>query len=48
MGVSVLKNKRRESKAEFVNTANSIYVETLAFLTRFSARYAQLQGADKF
>ena len=42
MGVSVLKNKRCESKAEFVNTANSIYDETLAFLTRLSARYARL------
>ena len=32
--VSVLKQKRTVSKAEFVNTANQIYVETLNFLTR--------------
>ena len=40
--MSVLAQKRTVSKAEFVNTANQIYVETLAFLTRMSARYARL------
>ena len=40
--MSVLKAKRTTSKAEFVNTANNIYVETLNFLTRMSARYARL------
>lgn len=40
--MSVLKEKRSVSKAEYVNTANRIYVETLAFLTRLSARYARL------
>lgn len=40
--VSVLKQKRTVSKAEFVNTANQIYVETLNFLTRLSARYSRL------
>lgn len=40
--MSVLKAKRTVSKAEFVNTANQIYVETLNFLTRMSARYARL------
>lgn len=40
--MSVLKSKRTESKAEFVNTANQIYVETLNFLTRLSARYSRL------
>ena len=40
--VSVLKQKRTTSKAEFVNTANQIYVETLNFLTRLSARYSRL------
>ena len=40
--MSVLKNKRRESKAEYINIANAIYDETLAFLTRLSARYARL------
>lgn len=40
--MSVLKNKRTVSKAEFVNTANAIYAETLGFLTRMSARYSRL------
>lgn len=40
--MSVLKQKRTVSKAEFINTANQIYVETLHFLTRMSARYSRL------
>ena len=36
--MSVLQMKRTTSKAEFVNTANQIYVETINFLTRISAR----------
>lgn len=40
--MSVLLQKRTVSKAEFVNTANQIYVETLNFLTRLSARYSRL------
>ena len=40
--MSVLRSKRTTSKAEFVNTANQIYVETLNFLTRMSARYSRL------
>ena len=40
--MSVLKAKRTTSKAEFVNTANDIYTETINFLTRLSARYARL------
>ena len=40
--MSVLAQKRTVSKAEFVNTANKIYVETLNFLTRLSARYSRL------
>ncbi len=44
--MSVLKQKRTVSKAEFVNTANQIYVETMAFLTRLSARYSRLIAAD--
>ena len=40
--MSVLKEKRTVSKAEFVNTANQIYVETIGFLTRLSARYSRL------
>lgn len=40
--MSVLKAKRTTSKAEFVNKANEIYVETLNFLTRMSARYSRI------
>ena len=40
--MSVLKEKRTVSKAEYVNTANQIYVETVGFLTRLSARYSRL------
>ena len=40
--MSVLKQRRTVSKAEVVNTANQIYIETLNFLTRLSARYARL------
>lgn len=40
--MSVLKQKRTTSKAELVNTANQIYIETLNFLTRLSARYSRL------
>lgn len=40
--MSVLKARRTTSKAEFINTAYNIYVETLDFLTRMSARYSRL------
>lgn len=40
--MSVLKEKRTQSAAEYVNVANQIYVETVAFLTRLSARYSRL------
>ena len=43
--MSVLKQKRTTSKAEFINTANLIYVETLNFLTRLEAR-ASLMALD--
>ena len=43
--MSVLKSKRSTSKAEYVNVANLIYTETVAFLTRLSARYARLLAA---
>lgn len=44
--MSVLKTKRDESKAEFVNNAIEIYIETLQFLTRLSARYSRLIAGD--
>lgn len=44
--MSVLKAKRGTSKAEFVNTANKIYTETLWFLSRLSARYSRLLATD--
>ena len=40
--MSVLKAHRSESKAEFVNTANKIYVQTINFLSRLSSRYSRL------
>lgn len=40
--MSMLKAKRSESRAEYVNLAGSIFEETVGFLTRMSARYARL------
>ena len=40
--MSVLKQKRAVRKAEFINVAYQIHVETLNFLTRLSARYARM------
>ena len=44
--MSVLKNKRTVSKAEYVNVANQICDETLEFLSRLSARYSRLLAPD--
>ena len=44
--MSVLKTRRGTSKAEFINTANKIYTETLWFLSRLSARYSRLLATD--
>ncbi len=44
--MSVLKNKRGESRAEFVNVANQIFTETLTFMTKLSSRYARLLSSD--
>lgn len=40
--MSVLKSRRGESKAEYINTANKIYTQTIGFVSRMSARYARL------
>ena len=40
--MSVLQRNRTESRAEFVNTANQIYAETVGFLSRLSSRYARI------
>ena len=40
--MSVLSTKRTESKAEYVNNANEIYINTIRFLTRISNRYSRL------
>ena len=40
--MSVLKAHRSESKAEFVNAANKIYIQTINFLSRLSSRYSRL------
>ena len=44
--MSVLKSRRLPSKADYVNTANQIYVETMQFLTRLSSRYARLMAGE--
>lgn len=40
--MSVLKSHRNESRAEFINVAYAIFIETLQFLTRLSTRYSRL------
>lgn len=40
--MSVLKAHRSENRAEYVNTANKIYVQTINFLSRLSSRYSRL------
>ena len=42
--MSVLKAKRTESKAEYINKANTIYVHTINFLSRLSSRYSRLMA----
>ena len=44
--MSVLKNKRSESKAEYLNTAFTICSETMSFLKLLSARYSRLLAQD--
>lgn len=44
--MSVLKSRRQQSKVEFVNVANQIFVEVMGFLTRMSNRYQRLLAAD--
>lgn len=44
--MSVLKAHRSESKAEFVNTANKIYLQTIHFLSRLSSRYSRLMATQ--
>lgn len=44
--MSVLKSRRLPSQADYVNTANQIYVETMQFLTRLSSRYARLMAGE--
>lgn len=42
--MSVLKSRRTESKAEYINTANKLYVSVVGFLSRLSARYSRLMA----
>lgn len=44
--MSVLKNKRKESKAEYINCAYKIYICTIEFLSKLSARYSRLTAQD--
>lgn len=46
--MSVLKAHRTESKAEFINVADKIYVETVNFLPRLSARYSRISVNGMF
>lgn len=40
--MSVLKSKRAESKAQYINLAYEIHKETLQFLSKLSSKYARL------
>lgn len=44
--MSVLKAHRSVSKAEFVNSANKIYIQTINFLSRLSSRYSRLVASQ--
>ena len=44
--MSVLKVHRSESKAEFINVANKIYIQTISVLSRLSSRYSRLMATD--
>ena len=44
--MSVLKARRSESRAEYINAANKIYVQTINFLSRLSSRYSRLVADD--
>ncbi|MCD8200786.1 MAG: hypothetical protein LUD47_01760 [Clostridia bacterium] len=44
--MSVLQEKRHESKIEFVNTARLLYAEVINFLSRLSARYSRLIAGE--
>lgn len=40
--MSVLKSKRSESRAEYIHVANQIYVYTINFVVKLSARYSRV------
>lgn len=44
--MSVLKSRRHESAAEYVNVADEIFAETMGFLLRLSLRYQRLLATD--
>ena len=44
--MSVLRSRRHESKAQFVNVADAIFAETMWFLARLSNRYQRLLAED--
>lgn len=44
--MSVLKKHRQQSKCEYVYTAYQIYIKTINFLSRVSARYSRLIASD--
>lgn len=40
--MSVLKSRRHESKAQYIANARLIFIETIAYMTKLSARYGRL------
>lgn len=44
--MSVLKTQRTQSKAEYLNMAVNIYVDTIQFLSKLSSRYSRLMAED--
>lgn len=44
--MSVLKNKRKESSAEFINCAYNIYIQTIEFASKLSSRYSRIMAEN--
>ena len=44
--MSVLKNKRKDSCAQYLNDGYKIYVQTIEFVSRLSSRYSRIMASD--
>lgn len=44
--MSVLKNKRKDSHVEYLNCAYKIYIQTIEFISKLSARYSRIIASD--